>query len=124
MMEKITLSNGLRICNLASPHEFRFTDGTVLNGADEATCREYSASPIEIENLNPGGWTDIDISFQLSGDLAEKLQAIQDDDVDIIIVSLPTMSAIKAAGMEIGKFRTCRLADRVQKTVFTDRFCK
>lgn len=123
-MTTVTLSNGLRVGNLASPHDFRFVDGSVLTGADPETCRAFSASPVEVETANPNGWVDIDISFQLTDDIEEKLRVVQDQDVDIILISLPTMTAIKSAGMDIGKFRTCRIADRVKKTVYTDRFCK
>jgi len=37
-------------------------------------------------------------------------------------VPLPVMQAWKAAGNEPGKLRVCRVADRVTKTIYPDRF--
>lgn len=124
-MTTAILSNGLRVGNLASPHEFVFSDGTRLAGADPETCRLYSAEAVETETPSTDGpWSDVAMGYRLTPALRDALAEVDHaDDVDIVLVSLPTLTAIKAAGMPIGKCRVVRLADRVAKTVCIDRFC-
>ena len=119
----ITLKNGLRVENFSSPHDFIFEDGSVLPGVDEATAREYVVRPIE-KLCDNGRWVDVELSFSMTGKVMERLSRLQKDEtIDIIIVPMPMMTAIKAAGMSIGKCRVIRLVDRVKKIVSASHFC-
>lgn len=80
-----------------------------------------------VENESPGikGTTDIELTFKMTEDVARELRRVQGDGaIDIIIVPLPVMKAMVAEGMEIGKCRSIRMADRISKTVHIDRWCK
>ena len=124
-MTRVVLTNEVRIGNLASPHEFIFSDGSRLAGADQETCRLYSAEAVETATPSiDGRWSDVAMSYRLTSALRDALAELDHvDDVDIVLVSLPTLTAIKAAGIPVGKCRVVRLADRVAKTVCIDRFC-
>lgn len=122
-MSKITtLSNGVRVMNFSSPHPFIFTDGSVLPPVDADTARALMLDAVEIEHTN-GRWVDVELVFKLNDTVREAVEAAQASDVDIVLVPLPVLSAVKAAGMPIGKLRVCRVADRVAKTICADRFC-
>lgn len=119
----VTLSTGVRVANFSSPHSFTFTDGRVL-----AACRPERARELMLESreiVHRGAeWNDVELEFLLSpsvGDAVSLLEA--DSSVDVILVPLPVLQALKYAGRGIGKCRTCRVADRVTKTIHHDRFC-
>ena len=135
----VTLSNGLRVANFSSPHSFKFTDGTVLPActatraqtlmleAEELTLKTY----ITQTNVSSNGMhvhvpiTDILLSWKMSDVVAEALVALQANaDVDVVLVPLPVMTALKEYGHEPGKARVIRVADRVTKEIHIDRFCR
>jgi hypothetical protein len=123
-MNSIQLENGLRVGNLSSPHPFKFDDGSVLDAVSAEDSKRLSADPVEEKSSNQGGWTDVKLSFSLSAELTAEISRVNaDPDVDIVLVSMPTMTAIKAAGMEIGKCRVVRLVDRATKIVSSSEFC-
>ncbi len=45
------------------------------------------------------------------------------EDIDVVLVPFPVMTALKDAGISIGKARVIRVADRVTKMIHIDRFC-
>lgn len=117
-----TLTNGLRIMNFSSPHPFTFTDGTVLPAVDADTARALMLDFVEVEHIN-SGWTDVQLIFKLNAAVQAAINKAQASDVDVVLVPLPVLSAVKAAGLPIGKLRVCRVADRVAKTICIDKFC-
>ena len=50
-----------------------------------------------------------------------KLQ--QDESIDIILVPFMLLSAMSEAGLNRGKCRVIRVADRVTKEIYPDKFC-
>lgn len=123
IMSNITLKNGLRVMNFSSPHPFTFTDGSILAAVDADTARNLMLDAVEIEHSN-GKWVDVELVFKLNDAVNAAINAAQASDIDIVLVPLPVLSAVKAAGLPIGKLRVCRVADRVNKTIWVDRFCK
>jgi hypothetical protein len=121
-METITLKSGLRVGNFSSPHPFVFTTGEVLPGCSPETARELMLEAIETETHREG-WVDIGLVFKLSDSVRKALISAEAENVDVVIVPLPVLTAMKAEGMRIGKMRTCRVADRVAKTIWPDKFC-
>jgi len=131
-MPIITLESGLKVANFSSPHEFRFTDGSVLPACspERATLGKLKAIEVEVDRYS---WTDIDLEFRMSDAVEKMLQeALQlwfDGKVNIVIVPFPVLNAVKehdwfdTADSYGHPFRTIRSADRVKKINHADRFC-
>lgn len=123
-MKLVKLANGLRIANFSSPHPFMFVSGEVLEACEKSVATTLVLEVVEESSQHAGGWTDISLSFRMSPAVKEALDTMeQDPSIDIVLVPLPVMAAIKEAGQLIGKARVCRTADRVLKTIYSDRFC-
>lgn len=121
---KVSLSNGLRVANFSSPHPFTFEDGSVLEACSAERAKTLMLGSIEVETPNRGGWTDIGLEWELSAAVEDALIELeQDDEVDIVLVPFPVMTALKEAGRDVGKARVIRVRDRVTKEIHIDRFC-
>jgi hypothetical protein len=120
----VILASGATVANFSSAHPFTFDDGSTLQGCTAARCRELMLHSAEEETINPGGWVDIELRFVMSEAVKLELERLQGrEDVDVILVPFPVLSAVKEAGLPVGKCRTVRMADRVSKTAHSDRFC-
>lgn len=119
------LKNGIRVANFSSPHHFLFDDGTYLHPCDGSRSVWLSLdSREETKQHHRLPMVDVKISYQMSHSVEEEINRLElEDDIDIILVPLPVLLAMKDAGMAIGKCRVVRIADRVQKTACSDRFC-
>lgn len=131
-----TLSNGLKIANFSSPHPFIFVDGSVLPAVDNETARALMLDAVEVEHpqftiVDDGlgyevdriRWIDIELVFKLNETVRQAVEDAQASNADIVLVPLPVLMAVKAAGLPVGKLRVCRVADRITKTICIDRFC-
>lgn len=117
------MNNGLRIVNFSSPHSFIFTTGEVLPGCSPERARSLMLNPIEIEHQN-NSWVDIELRFEMTIHVQSQIDLLNaDKNIDIILVPLPIMTALKQGELLIGKCRSCRVADRIAKTIYSDRFC-
>jgi len=128
IMPVVTLQNGLQVGNFSSPHPFLFVDGTSLEACSDERARALMLHAEEVTTNGvalPGGGhvQDIDLEFRLSEEVRVALEEAQAADCDVVLVPFPVIRAMKEAGMEIGKCRVIRVADRVTKAIFTDRFC-
>lgn len=133
--ETITLKNGLRVANFNSPHPFVFDDGTVL----PATTNQHSKDTMllaheeEIDN-----WSHDIITIKLTYSLTARLMMEIDtwmikydnEKVDIVIIPFPMLQLVKdymksKHDIDILKtpFRVCRFADRITKTLCSNKFC-
>jgi len=122
---RATLSNGVNVANFSSPHTFTFTDGTVLGACHPDRANWLMLISEEIESPGIKGTTDIELTFAMSEDVRQALDGLQKiEGIDIIVIPLPVMLAMTAAGMPLGKCRSIRMADRITKAVHTDRWCK
>ena len=134
----ITLDNGLTIANWSSPHPFTFTTGEVLPACDpdrakgmslkiEETKVPYSNMP---DALNGKAndvkvlWNDIRMKVSIPNVVRTDLMKLQQDEsIDIILVPFMLLSAMSEAGLNRGKCRVIRVADRVTKEIHPDKFC-
>lgn len=126
-----TLSNGLRVANFSSAHEYRFTDGSVLPACSKERCEWLSMNPVE--RLYPsacGRWTDIEISFEVTPQVLAQLLVIEEDpNVDLVLTPRVVKDALLVYEANtvnphmFKKVRTNRVADRVHKINHADRFC-
>lgn len=120
-----TLANGITLCNFSSAHSFTFEDGSMLPACDPERCKALMLHSVEIEHPNPGGWTDIELRFELSDIVRNEVARLNArEDIDILIVPFPVMTALKTAGINVGKCRTTRMKDRVTKMAHDNRFCR
>jgi hypothetical protein len=92
-----TLSNGLRVANFSSPHEFHFVDGSVLPACSPERCTWLSMKSQEVITTSEcGRWQDIEISFQLSAQCIAQLLIMEyDPDVDVILVPRVVKDALR-----------------------------
>ena len=127
-MEVITLTNGKRVANFSSPHEFKFTDGSILPAVTPEEAEQYKVIFIETIDENNG---DILLEFKLSDDIIKRMLLFMDmhtnDDVDVVIVPLPMLQALKDAApfheVKASPFRAVRIEDRINKLVSIDKQC-
>lgn len=123
MSPVVRLKNGVRIANFSSPHEFKFDDGTVLPACTPERAKLLMLESEEVARAG-GKWTDIELVFKMSRQVDEAIDILDNDlGVDVILVPFPVLEAIKRDRRPIGKCRVCRVADRVAKTIFSDKFC-
>lgn len=121
----ITLSNGVRVANFSSPHSFKFVDGSELPACSDERAQETKLEAVEKKVANPYcAVIDIHLDWKVTRYVVSEMQRLQGrDDIDVILVPFPVMTALKNAGLDPGKARVIRVADRVTKEIFIDKFC-
>ena len=134
----ITLDNGITIANWSSPHSFTFTTGEILPGCWPKRVNEMSLDITETEVpysnmpdvLNDKTndvkvlWNDIRIKVSIPNIVRTDLIKLQrNKSIDIILVPFMLLSAMSESGLNRGKCRVIRVADRVTKEIYPDRFC-
>jgi hypothetical protein len=107
----------IRLVNFSSGHEFHFEcggpTGGVMGACEDDRVHALALDRQDVEVDNPGGWKDVAVKFVLSEAVEAELARLEAmEDVDIILVPLPVISALKAAGKDIGKARTIIRAKR------------
>ena len=134
----IKLSNGKTVANFSSPHEFMFTDGSVLPAVSEKDADDLKVD--FIEDCDEDG--DLVLSFKLSEDIYEKMieymMLYRTGFLDIVYCPLPMILRLKEEGVPYrhpGKeivswsdlkhspFRSVRIEDRFKKLVSIDKQC-
>lgn len=135
----VALSNGLRVANFSSPHPFTFVDGHVLPACapERAQWLMLEAEETRVTNHITQRWghtnvgvpiTDIILSWKLTPDvMAEVARLHEVEDIDIVLVPLPVMQALKEFCPDTSLYKKCRVirtADRVAKTIYIDKFCR
>jgi hypothetical protein len=124
----VTLTNGKKVANFSSPHEFRFTDGTVLPAHDADTANALKIEFIETE-LNDKG--DIMLEFELTEKVRDAIVRYaflyELKAVDVVFCPLPMITALKDTygGIWVlnSPFRAVRIEDRVNKLVSIEKQC-
>lgn len=127
----VTLSSGVRVANFSSPHPFQFDDGSVLPGCSPERANALMLHAEEVESpTRLAGVLDIELLFMMSDAVRDELgRLVIRDDSDVILVPLPVMHAVKESDpgfrlAALSKARTCRVVDRVAKTISSTRFCR
>ena len=131
-MITLTLKNGIRVANFSSPHDFKFDDGTVLPAVSNEESDRLKINFDEDISYNQIGdivCTDIKLSFTLTEAVKIKIDdwliAWNEDRVDIVLVPLPMLTAMKNQEYDIvdSPFRCIRVEDRTDRVVSSKRFC-
>lgn len=128
----VTLSNGLKVANFSSPHEFEFSDGTILPAVSNERADDMKVDFIEDKEETEKGFKNVSLDFGLMGKLLKEVYEYWKDptmygDVDVILVPLPMILAIKNDFPETyipdTPFRSIRMVSRLDKKVRIDEFC-
>ena len=123
----ITLSNGLTIANFSSPHPFIFTTGEVLPACEDAWAKEMMLDINETEYpVNEDGlmWTDVSLKIDVPKNVRTELYKLMHKNaVDIVLVPHMVLQAMKDHPMITDKCRVIRVADRITKEIYPDKFC-
>ena len=140
MFTRVKLSNGLTVANFSSPHSFKFTTGEILKECNPKWSREMSLGIKESKkqmNLKDGtkSWTDVLLTIDIPKNVLYNLATLVElESIDIVIVPLMVLNAIKSIDDDkweqenlkkiiLSKCRTVRIADRVTKEIYPDKFC-
>jgi hypothetical protein len=137
----VTLTNGLRVANFSSPHQFNFVDGTVLPACDNERCAALSMDRADEEAEWTGPLFNVSTPimavkpvFEMNEALLAELEAAQESwDVDVVIVPFPLLQALRDSEGSYGESRhgylsrftkigTVIMVDRVTKVAAIDRF--
>lgn len=136
-MPIVALKSGLRVANFSSPHPFTFVTGEHLPACSPERARALMLEVGEREVVNPKGFTDIRLEFLMSDAVEQELEKLLGcyTDFDVLLVPLPVQQAIRACDVAAGGMgsdkwhrmlrftRVCRVADRVSRSIYGDRFC-
>ena len=144
-MQQIRLDNGISIVNFSSPHPFHFITGEVLPACDADWVKKMSLDIEETETKlqtepsrnvkNVKTWTDIELYISIPEVVENWIEKLTEDvRIDIVIVPFMMLQAMKdnnifcvhktnLSGLNTHKFRTIRVADRITKEIYSDRFC-
>lgn len=120
----ITLDNGIRIANWSSPHEFKFTTGEILPACPPERAKAMSLD-IDETVVNQEKWDDIVLDTNIPDSVYEDIEELKyNDEIDIILVPFMVLDALKSSYPWIAdKCRVIRVADRVTKEIYPDKFC-
>ena len=126
------LKNGLRIANFSSPHSFTFTTGEILPAVDDELATrmmlEVEETPQKERHVK---FNTVTLDWSLSEDVADYIDLwwtfYNLKKIDIVIVPLPVMTALHSIwnDKDILKspFRVIRVANRITKEIYVDKFC-
>lgn len=127
----VRLSNGKKVANFSSPHEFKFEDGTVLPAHTPEWANHYRIEMWEHEMEDESG--DILLGFKLSEQVMELMEDWHKlyiyDEVDVVFCPLPMITAIKEHAnfglsyLSMSPFRAVRIPDRINKLVSIHKQC-
>jgi len=138
-MNIIKLSNGLRVANFSSPHDFKFEDGNILKACTDKRAEYFkvnfdeTSQTILYHSCNVKT-EHIKLDFSLSEMLASEINHIllnweEENLFDILLIPLSMMNAIKNdyrfEGVNIldSPFRVIKMKSRLEKLVRIDKFC-
>jgi len=126
----ITLSNGLRVANFSSNHEFKFVDGSILPAVSNELCTMLSMDTVEQvynEDISLNNFKTINLVFKPSIDVLNAW--LIENAVDVVIVPLPVITMMRGSmnkddnDLYYSPFRTIRVANRLTKSICIDKFC-
>ena len=129
MFEIVRLTNGKNVGNFSSPHQFIFTDNSVLPAQSNEIAEDLKIDFIENEISNG----DITLDFYLSIPVIDAMQQWMDlwvnKKVDVVFCPLPMITAIKRSSwygkswLRNSPFRSIRIEDRINKLVSISKQC-
>jgi len=83
----------------------------------------------ESEEVSPcGRYRDVKVRYMMSDVVLHELIVALTCGCDVILIPFPVMETWRTWKVDAGytgadPFRVCRMADRITKTIYSDRFC-
>lgn len=120
-----TLTNGKKVANFSSPHEFKFTDGSILPAVSDELAEAYKVTFNEKMALTG----DVELSFTLNGMVKAEMHSWEQEykrlHIDVVFCPLPMITALKEEGYDLknSPFRSVRIEDRIKKLVSIHKQC-
>ena len=127
-MKIVTLSNGKKVANFSSPHDFKFVDGSILPAVHEQVANLLQVTFHEEMDTNG----DVKLSFSLSDYVLETISFWKGvyyltGEVDVVFCPLPMITSLKEiygeSWLKDSPFRAIRIEDRINKLVSIDKQC-
>lgn len=124
----VILPNRLRVANFSSPHDFKFIGGYTLPACGVDRVKALSLETVEEyerEELQEGVFTEaVRLRFNFTKRVYTELDAlILSPLVDVILCALPVVELCRPDAVFMKKVRGIRVADRITKEIYFDRFC-
>ncbi len=122
---RAVLSNGLKVANFCDSDVITFKDGNILEGVE--FDRYMALEPkhkVTAQNGRKSGTMDLVTQYHNSDMILDEIRALDGNgEIDVIIVSIPVMEALKEWGydMKMSKART-KVFDKITNTVMIDQF--
>jgi hypothetical protein len=124
----ITLSNGKKVANFSSPHDFTFVDGSILPAVSDEESNRLKVTFIEDLDEETG---DVTLSFELSDDVYTEMDKWmmlwelngEYNWLNVVFCCLPMITALHSAGYDVknSPFRAIRQEDRIKKLLSIDK---
>jgi len=122
----ITLTNGIKVMNMNSPHPFTFEDGSILPAVPEDIAKSTQLDSEDIESFN-GKFTVVEKRFVMSPSckmrVTECFYKAVKYGVDVILTPLPVLLLLKDKNMHTIFYSTF-VTDRISKKISIDKFCQ
>ena len=112
----ITLSNGKKVANFSSPHDFTFVDNSILPKVSEEMSNHLKVTFIEDLDESNG---DVTLTFELSAQVNKEMSKWKniwfEKNVDVIFCPLPMITALHSSEYNVknSPFRAIRREDRL-----------
>lgn len=125
-MTIITLTNGKKVGNFNSPHDFIFEDGSVLPAVPKEKTLHLEMKFREEELTNGDIRIFFDITDPIKKEMSKWIELQYTKQVDIVFVPLPLLQLIHCEyphQVQIWPFRTVRMVDRITKLASISKQC-
>ena len=126
MKEIVVLSNGKRVANFSSPHEFKFVDGSILDPVPPSEAERLKVTFIENDLGNGDIELDFDLSYHVRDEIKLWMELYSQKKVNVVFCPLPMISAIRKLDLldlKESPFRAIRVEDRISKLISIDKQC-
>ena len=121
------LSNGKKVGNFSSPHDFTFEDGHILPACTAEESERLKVTFNEVIDDDGDVTLSFDLSDEVWDEMYEWMEVWDQSLVDYVFIPLPMMTAIKQVwSQELIKdspFRCIRIEDRIKKLASINKQC-
>lgn len=119
-----TLNNGIRVANFCDANVIIFTDGNVLAACDHDRAVDLEPRHRVTAGVGKKNSLDLHTSYDANPIIQDEMRALDGrNDVDIVLVSIPVMEALREWGYDLAKSKArTKVIDKITKTVRIDQF--
>lgn len=120
----VTLSNGLKVANFCDESTMQFSDGNILLAVENDRFEVLSPKHQIIPTAGKKNTIDLHTSYKNDSRIKEEMMALDGrNDIDIVLVPIPVMEALKEWGYDIAKSKArTKCFDKITRTLRIDQF--